>query len=136
MEITGATTRVNLPISKLFEIASDCRNFAHYFSDQAKDINATENSCTFTVENIATLTLKIVEKIPYSTIRFEAENDKNIPFFILLNYMEISENETDISVVLHIDLPIFLKPVLQRPLQRFIDTLSEKISNSAEKTEL
>jgi len=133
MEITGTKTRVKLSTAKLFEMASDCRNFAGYLSQDTKNIAATEDSCTFIVENIATVTLKILEKIPFTSIRFIAENDKKIPLFITLNYIKISENETDVEAILDIDLPVFLKPVLQRPLQRFIDTLSEKISASAEK---
>jgi hypothetical protein len=132
MNILSPKTRVNLPAEKLFEMSSDGRNFARYFSNQVKDIEATEDSCTFTVENIAKITLKILEKTPYTCIRFTAENDKNIPFFLTLNYSKVSENETDVEVGMDIDLPNFLKPVLQKPLQRFIDTLSEKIKNNAE----
>ena len=132
MNIISPKTRVNLPAEKLFEISSDGRNFARYLSNQVKDIEATEDSCTFTVENIAKITLKILEKTPYTCIRFTAENDKNIPFFLTLNYSKISENETDVEVGIDIDLPGFFKPVLQKPLQRFIDTLSEKIKTNAE----
>jgi len=133
MEITGTKTRVKLSAAKLFKMASDCRNFSGYLSQDTKDIEATKDSCTFTVENIATVTLKILEKTPFTSIRFIAENDKNIPLFITLHYTEMSENETDVEAVLDIELPLFLKPVLQKPLQRFIDTLSEKISISAKK---
>jgi hypothetical protein len=132
MNILSPKTRVNLPAEKLFEMSSDGRNFARYFTGQVKDIEATEERCCFTVENVAKITLKILEKTPYSSIRFTAENDKNIPFFLTLNYSKISENETDVEVEMDIDLPLFLKPVLQKPLQRFIDTLSEKIKTNAE----
>jgi len=133
MNINTQKKRVNLSINKLFELSGNCKNFTHYLSDQVKDIHATEDSCTFTVENIAEITLKIMDRTPFNTIRFVAENDKNIPFFLTLNYTKVTENETDVEVVLDIDIPIFLKPVLQKPLQRFIDTLSEKIKNDTEK---
>jgi len=134
MEISGTKKRINLPAVTLFEKANDFRNFSDYLTDEVKVIATNEDSCTFAIENIATITMKIVEKTPFTLIRFIAENDKNIPFFITLNFTEISENETDVEVVLDIDVPIFLKPVLQSPLQRFVNTLSEKISLSAEKT--
>jgi hypothetical protein len=133
MQIASPQTRVNLPATKLFELASNCQNFARFLSEQAKDITATEDTCSFTIENIAKITLKILDKTPFSSIRFVAENDKNIPLFIQLDYTEISENETDVVANLDIDLPIFLKPVLQTPLQRFMDSLSEKIKTETEK---
>jgi len=132
MNIVSPKNRVKLPAEKLFEMAGNCQNFARYFSGQMKDIEATEESCTFTVENVAKITLRIVEKTPYTRIRYAAENDKNIPFFLTINFSKISENETDVEVGIDIDLPLFLKPVIQKPLQRFIDTLSEKIKNNAE----
>ncbi|MCL1851311.1 MAG: hypothetical protein FWF70_07930 [Bacteroidetes bacterium] len=135
MNIFSPPTRVNISAEKLFNLSGNCRNFAHFLDEQAKDISATEDICSFTVENIARINLKILEKTPFTAIRFAAANDKNIPFFITLNYSVASENETDVTVNLDIDLPIFLRPVLQTPLQRFMNTLSEKIKNNAEKLE-
>jgi hypothetical protein len=134
MNITSPQTRVNLPAAKLFEMSSNCQNFAHFLEGQAKDISATDDTCSFTVENVAKITLKILEKTPFTSVRFAAENDKNIPLFITLNYSVVSENETDVVADLDIDLPIFLKPVLQTPLQRFMNSLSEKIKNTTEKS--
>jgi len=133
MKITNPQTRVNLPASKLFELAENLQNFTRYMSDQVKDIIATENTCTFTIENLAKVTLKILEKTPFSQIRYGAENDKNIPLFLTLNYTAVSENETDVEVDIDMDIPIFLKPLVQKPLEHFVKTLSEKIKTEAEK---
>jgi len=136
MNFTTPKTRVNLPAAKLFEMTGNCRNIAHYISEQAKDISATDDTCSFTVENTAKVCLRILEKTPFTTVRFSAENDKNIPFFLTLNYTIISENETDVGVDLDIDIPIFLKPIIQKPLERFVNELSEKIKINAEKNAL
>jgi len=132
MNFTSPKTRIKLPVAKLFELTSNGKNLAHCLSNQAKDISFTEDTCTFTVDNIAQVTLKILEKTPFSQIRFAAENDKNIPLFLTLNYTAVAEDETDVEADLEIEVPIFLKPVLQKPLQRFMDTLSEKIKNNVE----
>jgi len=136
MQIAAPKTRVNLPASKLFEMTGSCRNIAHYIADQAKDISATEDTCSFTVENIAKVTLKILDKIPCTHVRFMAENDKNIPLFLSLNYTPVADSETEIKILLDIDIPIFLKPIIQKPLERFVNELSEKIKINAEKNRL
>ncbi|MCL2290878.1 MAG: hypothetical protein FWC34_09300 [Bacteroidetes bacterium] len=136
MKITSPLTRVNLPAAKLFELASNCQNLARYMPEQVKDFSATEESCTFTIENIAKVTLKILEKIPFTYIRYTAENDRNIPLFLELKLNSVSENETDVEAEIDIDVPIFLKPMLQKPLKRFVEALSEKIKIDAEKNEL
>jgi len=136
MKITSPQTRVNLPASKLFEMAGNLRNFTCYMSDQVKDINVSKDTCTFTIENLAQITLKILEKTPFNQIRYVAENSQNIPLFLTLNYAAVSENETEVEVEIDMDIPIFLKPVVQKPLENFVKTLSEKIKTEAEKNEL
>ena len=136
MKITSPKTRVNQPTSKLFDLSGNLQNFTRYMSDQVKDIIATEDSCSFTIENVAKITLKILDKTPFTQIRFVAENDKNIPLFLTLNYTAISESETDVEADLNIDIPIFLKPLVQKPLERFAEILSEKIKTEAEKNNL
>jgi len=132
MIIVSPKTRIKQPASKLFETAGNLQNFTRYMSDQVKDIVVTEDTCTFTIESIAKITLRILEKKPFSQIRFLAENDKNIPLFLTLNYTPVSENETEVEADMDIELPIFLKPLLQKPLEHFVETLSEKIKNEAE----
>jgi hypothetical protein len=101
-------------------------------TDHVKDVSATEDSCTFTIENIAKVTLKIVEKIPGKSIRFVAENDKNIPFYLDLNFNSLAENETEVEAHLDVDIPLLLRPIIQKPLKNFMETLSEKLKNYAE----
>ena len=134
MKINNPKTRVNLPASKLFGMAGNLQNFTQYMSDQVHDITVTEDSCSFTIENLAQITLKILDKTPFTQIRYAAENDKNIPLFLTLNYTAVSENETDVEVEIDMDIPIFLKPLVQKPLERFVETLSQKIKTEVEKT--
>jgi len=133
MKISSPQTRVNLSAAKLFELAGNCQTLARYMPEQVKDFSATEDTCTFTVENITKVTLKILDKTPFTYIRYAAANDQNIPLFLELKLSVVSENETDVEAELDIDVPIFFKPLLQAPLQRFVETLSEKIKNDAEK---
>jgi len=136
MLIPSPKTRVKQNITKLFELTNNCQNFSRYISEQVKDMKATEDSCSFTIENITTVNLKILEKIPHTNIRFVAENDKNIPLFISLHYTPISETETDVEASLDIDIPIFLRPLVQKPLENFMKTISEKIKTNTENIEL
>jgi len=136
MKIPSPQTHINIPAAKLFELTSNCQNLARYLPEQVKEFSATEDACTFTIENIAKVTLAILEKTPFTYIRYKAENDKNIPITLELNYTAVSENETDVQADLEVDIPFFLKPVIQEPLQRFVEELSQKIKMEVEKTGL
>lgn len=133
MKINSPITRINLSASKLYKMADNCQNLAQYLPEEVKDFTATEDSCSFTIENIAKITLKILDKTPYTYLRYSAENDKNIPLFLELKFNTVAENETDAEVNLDIDLPFFLKPMVEKPLRRFVDELSNKIKTTAEK---
>jgi len=137
MKISSPKTRVKLPAAKLFELAGNCQNLARYMPEQqVKDFAATEDACSFTIENITKIALSIWDKTPFNYIRYKAENDKNIPLFLELKFDNTSENETDVEVELDIDIPFFLKPIIEKPLQRFVEELSNKIKIDTEKTEL
>jgi len=135
MKISSPPTRINISATKLFELTSNCQNLARYLPEQVKDFSATEDSCTFTIENIAKVILTILEKKPFSYVCYKAENDKNIPISLELNYAAVSENETDVQADLDVDIPFFLKPVIEKPLQRFVEELSKKIKIEVEKTD-
>jgi hypothetical protein len=135
MKISSPQTRVNISAAKLFELAGNCQNLARYMPEEVKDFIATENTCSFTIENIAKVTLTILDKTPFTYIRYKADNDRNIPLFLDLKLNAVSENETDVDVELDIDIPFFLKPIIQKPLQRFVEELSKKIKIDAEKIE-
>jgi len=133
METFSTKTLINLSNTMLFETMSNPQNIAYCLSDQVQGFLVMEDRCSFTVENIAKVSLKVLEKTPCTMIRFTAENDRDIPIFLTLNFTTISENETDVTAELKVDIPIFLRPVLQRHLQRFTNTLSERIKTDTEK---
>jgi hypothetical protein len=132
MKITSPITRVKLPAAKLFEMAGNCQNLSRYLPQEIKDFTATEDFCTFTIENITKVTLKILDKIPYTFLRYTAENDKSIPLFLELKINTIDENETDVEVNLDVDIPFFLKSMIEKPLQRFVTELSNRIKTDTE----
>lgn len=133
MKIQSNPLTANCSAEKLFGITNNCEIFANYLPEQVKNFSATENSCTFTIENLATVTLQILEKNPFNFIRYSAENDKNIPLFLDLNFDQLSENETNILIELDVNVPIFLRPLVEKPFTQFVELLAQKIKFAAEK---
>jgi len=132
MIISSPKTIVKISDTKLFALAGNCKNFSQYIPEEVKDFCTTEDSCSFTIENISRITLTILERIPYSYICYKADNDKNIPLYIKIKLESVSENETNLEIELNLEVPVFLKPLIQKPLQRFVEELSKKIKLNTE----
>lgn len=126
MKVTGKTTTLNVPNRDVFTRFCNCNNFGKFLPDQIKDWQSTEDYCQFSIPGIASLKVNIAEKIEFSKIVFAANNDKNIPINISLN-MNGNDLQTDIFAEIEADIPIFLKPMVEKPLQNLVDMIADKL---------
>src|SRR4051812_5483999 len=60
---------VDKSAKEVFDFLSDFNNFRKLMPEQVVDWKSTADECTFTIKGMATLGMKIVEKIPDSFIR-------------------------------------------------------------------
>ncbi|MCQ2272245.1 MAG: hypothetical protein MJZ72_05605 [Bacteroidales bacterium] len=126
MKVTGKTTTLNVPNRDVFTRFCNCNNFGKFLPDQIKDWQSTEDYCQFSIPGIASLKVNIAEKVEFSKIVFAANNDKNIPINISLN-MNGNDLQTDIFAEIEADIPIFLKPMVEKPLQNLVDMIADKL---------
>lgn len=126
MKVTGKTTTLDVSNRDVFTRFCNCNNFGKFLPDQIKDWQSTEDYCQFSIPGIASLKVNIAEKVEFSKIVFAANNDKNIPINISLN-MNGNDLQTDIFAEIEADIPIFLKPMVEKPLQNLVDMIADKL---------
>jgi hypothetical protein len=85
------------------------------------------DTVSFNVNPVGKITLRIVERTEYKTIKFEAENSP-IAFNLWIQLVEKSENETKLKVTLKADLPMMIKMMLGSKLQDFIDQFANGLT--------
>src|SRR5688500_13017382 len=79
---------------RIFNYLSDCNNFKNLMPSQVTNWNSTSDECSFVINGMATIGMKITEKAPHSKIKINSHG--KVPFDFTLNVVlnETSPNKT------------------------------------------
>ena len=118
---------VNKSAQDVYNFLSDFRNFEKLMPEQVVNWKADENECSFTIKGMASLGMKIKNKVPNSLI--EIESSGKTPFGFVMKCM-IADRQTQCGVKLAIeaDLNPMLKMMAEKPLTNFLNLLVNKLA--------
>lgn len=116
----------------IFNFLSDFNNFEKLMPEQVTNWKSTTENCSFTIQGMADLAMKMGEKTEFTFISYMSDGNK--PFAFSLNsYLSSTEAEdTDVQIILNADLNPMLKMMAARPLQNFVNLLVEKLKEIIE----
>ncbi len=115
---------VNTDCKTVFEFLGDFRNFGDLMPDQVKNWQADEDSCSFTIEGMADLAMRIDGKYPCSNIHIVSKGKNPADFSMDYYFRDKDDQGCEVSIVFNVDLNPFLKAMASRPLQHFVDKLA------------
>lgn len=114
----------------VFDMLSNCNNFQQYVPE-IQNWQSTENSCRFSIQGIGDVQLEIIEKKAFSTIIFDVKNSQ-INALSISFHIKSNENDSYISGHSKVDIPFFVAQMVKPSLQKFLDTLVERIKIAIE----
>ena len=132
MKITSHTETIHATGEKIFSLLTNFNRFGKMLPEQVKNWESSEEYCKFLIQDIVTVTLKITEKINFSKIVYQMENDRQIPASITLLLNDKKEKQ-EFSIELDMNIPIIFAGMVKKPLQDFVNILAVKIKQEAEK---
>lgn len=113
----------------VFGILSDLNNLGKLkdheaISGKLKILECDADSCLLDLSQIGKVKFKIIEKVPFKTIRFDSSH---FPFELhaSIQLNQIAENETQMQLTLNANLPAVIKMMLNKKLEQGIDTLAD-----------
>lgn len=128
MEISSTEVNVNTSITKLFAFLTDTRNFILLLpQDKISDWKADETSCSFRVQNAATISLLQKELNPFSTILMESGEKSPFPFHLTLTLKKSGEENTLVQLEFNGEVNAFLKMMVKKPLTNLFNHMAEKL---------
>ena len=121
-----------------FELLSDLSNLEKFKNDpnapeQLQEAEFNKDSCQFKVEGLGTIGVRIVEREPNSTIKFETENIPMMKFNAWIYLTQIAENETQIRLKLEADMPMMVKMMLDSKIKESINQAASVIAEAINK---
>lgn len=120
---------IQQPAEKIYNFLSDFNNFKALMPPQVTNWQSTTDTCTFTINNMATVGMKIESKTPHSKIHILSDGGK-VPFSFTLDVVltPVSDSACTGQLIFDADIPIFLRPMVEGPLGNFFNLLAKKMA--------
>lgn len=119
---------VNAPESEVFNFLADFRNFKNLMPPQIAKWNADEHKCSFTVQGMADLSMRIDAKTPNSLIHIVADGKNPIDYTLDCIILPGNLQSCYAEIVFEADLNPFMKMIASGPLQNLVNMLADKLS--------
>ena len=128
LEFVSKITKNACEDKQLFDFISDFRNLSAMIPADVKDkVSATENSITIQAMASMSITLSVLGKEPYKTIKIGTEGSEMFRIWIQLK--QVAPYDTRIRITLRADVPLIARPMMKKDkLQELVDNLAIAIS--------
>ena len=118
------------PAEKIFTFLSDFDNFGEVVpKDKIKNWQSFGDHCTFEVDMVGEVGLRIVDKNPHDTIKYEAEGNTPVNFFLWVQIKEAAPGDSRIKLTIKADMNPMIKMVASGPITKFLKVLADGIAS-------
>ena len=111
----------------IYKFLADFNNYKNLMPEQIVNWQSTEDNCSFTIQGMADISMKIQEKIPHSKIIIVPNGKVPFAFELICEMQAIDENSAKTQLTFMADLNPMLSMMASKPLQNFVNILSQKL---------
>ena len=124
--------QINAPQEKVYEMLSNLQNLERVRDrlpeDKLQGLEFDSDSVSVEAPMVGRLALQVVEREEPKTIKFEAtQSPVQLNFWIQL--LPVTEDTCKMKLTLKADLNIFLRGMVQKPLQEGIERAADVLQN-------
>lgn len=118
------------PAEQIYTVISRFDNLTPAVADKVEEWQATEETCSFKAKGF-TVKLRMTEREAPKYIKIQGD-DGGIPmdFAFWIQLQKISDNDTRMRLVLHIELNMMMKMMIGGKLQDALDRIAEAIATA------
>ena len=122
--------RIRRPASMIYSVLSRFDNLTPAVADRVEEWQATEDTCSFKAKGF-TVRLRMEEREAPKHVKIVGD-DGGIPmdFAFWIQLHKVSETDTRMRLVLHIELNMMMKMMVGGKLQGAIDQIAEGIAKA------
>ncbi|MCC7301211.1 MAG: hypothetical protein IT233_01080 [Bacteroidia bacterium] len=127
MKIESQVVDIENSQENVFVFLSDFSNFGKMMPPQVTDWKASADECSFVINGMATIGMKITERVPNERISIVSHGGK-IPFSFTLNAV-ISANGSHSrgQLIFESDMNPMMRMMVEKPLSNFFNILASKM---------
>ena len=126
-KIESVKAPIQASSEQVFNFLSNFNNFEKLMPAQVSNWSSDEIQCSFTINGMATIGMKIIEKKPFSFLKITANGKVPFEFTLLVHIQSVTTTSCTGQLVFEADLNPMLKMMLEKPLTNFFNILAEKM---------
>jgi len=127
MTVIESTTEINLPVEQVYTFLADLNNHQQLMPENIYNWSSTEDTASFTIQNMAKLAIAITSRIPNEELI--AVPTEKPPFDLELKWT-VADNGQGGTTATHLisaDLNMMMKMLAAGPLQKLADHQTGKL---------
>ena len=129
MKIESTVGKIAENEDKVFAFLSDFRNLESLVpKENLNSWEFNEDRCKLGIPGIGEIELKLLEKEPYKLIKLGSGIDSAYSFTLWIQLKQTAEKDTRARLTLQAELNPFLQVMAKNPLQKFVNTLVDKMA--------
>ena len=132
MIIKGKTATINKDKISVYNFLTDFNNFKDLMPDQITNWESDTDSCSFTIQGMASIKLKYSEKVPHSLIKLIPVGKVPFTFGLNINLLDQGES-TAVTVEVDANLNPMMAMMAKRPLENLVNVMASNINNAINK---
>lgn len=128
-KIESEKVDINNSASAVFNYLSDFNNFEKLMPPQVTNWTSTSEECSFTINGMATIGMKIIEKTPFTKITITSNGKVPFEFKLFVSLVEKDMNNCIGQLIFESDLNPMMKMMVEKPLGNFFNMLAQKMKD-------
>ena len=129
MKIEGQPATINHPITKVYDFLTNFNNFKPLMPEQITNWQSDNESCSFTIQGMANISLQFGDKTPTSFVKLVPSG--KVPFDF---HLEIHLSEKDDSTIVKVEVDANLNPMMammaKRPLENLVNVMASNVNDA------
>ena len=126
MKLEGRKVMVNKSTKDLFEMLKKPEDYKHLMPESLVSFETTENGFKVGLKGMPEIALKISEMVEDKKVVLTSGNS-SLDFALTGQMDAVSENKSEVQILFEGQFNPFIKMMVEKPLQNFIDNLTDKI---------
>ena len=120
---------INNSAENIFNYLSDFKNFEKLMPSQVTKWEATSDECSFNINGMATIGMKIIDKTPFNKITINSNGKVPFNFQLFIFITKKDDNNSSGQLIFESELNPMLKMMVLKPLGNFFNLLAHKMKD-------
>ena len=136
--VIGERAVIECSAEALYEFLTDFNHFSKLLPDQVSDWKVENDTCSFHVKGITTITAEYTEKIPYSNIKLAGHGKMgvHVNLYVEVKIEQIALQQAAVQFIVTSDINEFMAMMAYKPLETFTNRLTEELKKYVEQGHL